>query len=93
MKNMCRCKRDYYDNNLLKILFKKGIFYEFEKENDPFLWIIYNKNGDWGRQGCRFHIRKDCDKIVNVESFLKYFDSERKLKLEKLKLFYENMLL
>jgi hypothetical protein len=47
--------------------------------------VIYNKNGDIGNEGIRFHLNKNSGKLGNVYPFVEYFDNrDRLLKLRKI---------
>jgi hypothetical protein len=96
---ICYCYRDFTHCNLGK-LFKKDNFYEFCVETPVHnFWVIYDKNGESGFQGYRFHSNKSYftepgEKVTpsfGIGAFYKYFDDSkkqiRKKKLNKINLY------
>jgi len=87
-KRICCCKKSYLlHEEESEEIFSSGKYYKFYSEDDSlFFWVIYNKHGESGHQGCRFHNnKKDYTKKGNVNAFYEFFDEGRLMKLKKLK--------
>ena len=94
-KRICCCKKSYFFNKKsyffnkdgAKEIFSLGKYYKFYLEDDSlFFWVIYNKHGESGHQGCRFHNnKKNYKKMGNVNAFYEFFEEGRLMKLKKLK--------
>jgi len=81
----CLCIKDclYYGSHG-ETIFKKGFQYVYKYEDDLFIWVIYNINGDFNHIGRRFYDIKPRPPF-KLESFHNYFIKlDRKKKLIKL---------
>lgn len=82
----CLCKNDVYFRG--KLLYHKDSIFDYKNESVDFIWVEYDKNGDWGQQGLRFIVDdKYRDEYMSGNLMVfkeKFIPIDRKLKLLKI---------
>jgi hypothetical protein len=76
---LCYCKKSFHSGEKI---FEKGKYYEFNFDDSMrknTVWVIYDKNGEFGRQGYRFYVNEPTWELPPFDIFFDHVDRKYKL--------------